>query len=624
MTRAQSLLGPALALVVIPLGLNAQANDPPARAGRVSSVAGTVAFQAAGTPDWSNAPLNYTVTSGDRLLTHQRSRAEIEVGPYAVRLADSTDLSVVHLTDDFTQLGLTRGTIRVSVYRLATRDSMEVDTPNGAIIIRSAGRYRVDVLEGVSTIVSVEDGTAELSGPSLDYTVRRGQSVELTGTNAISANVAQHPRNTDFDQWSLERDRRQESAVSTRYVSRDIPGVADLDHHGHWEHHASYGYVWRPTIINVGWVPYRYGRWVWSGPWGWTWVENSPWGFAPFHYGRWVVIGNTWVWAPGPVVRRPYYAPALVVFIGGGGYYGRHHQAWFPLGYHEPYYPRYRHSDVYLRQVNIANVRNISNVDDFVDVRRADRINYTNRQATTVVATEVFGRRPVVHDVANVRQDEISRASIVRDRWETPRLGTQVAEQPAGDRQSPFRARRETIIPQGTTAPTRVSEPRQSMPSRPGSEPTESRPEVSEPRGRSPLIFRNQPPTIDRRRAESPDTPTPTTERRRAESPDASVPTIGRARPTTIRRSEPAPQPSAEAPYESPRRTGIIERSSSPTERSAPPTRTAAPTRSSPERPAARPSSPPPPQREAAPQGRAPSTVSSGGAQRLPSRRPPT
>src|SRR5437868_4557785 len=155
------LLLPALALV--PLALSGQDTDPPARAGRVSSVAGTVGLQSGGGPDWALTPLNYTVTSGDRILTHQRSRAEIEVGPFDVRLSDSTDMSVVNLSDDFAQLGLSRGTLRVTVYRLASRDSMEVDTPNGAMIIRSAGRYRVDVLEGVSTIVSVEDGVVELS-----------------------------------------------------------------------------------------------------------------------------------------------------------------------------------------------------------------------------------------------------------------------------------------------------------------------------------------------------------------------------------------------------------------------------------------------------------------------------
>ena len=30
------------------------------------------------------------------------------------------------------------------------------------------------------------------------------------------------------------------------------------------------------------------GRWVWTEPWGWTWVDDQPWGFAPSHYGRWV------------------------------------------------------------------------------------------------------------------------------------------------------------------------------------------------------------------------------------------------------------------------------------------------------------------------------------------------
>jgi hypothetical protein len=609
-----------LAFLAIPFALEAQENDPPSRAGRVSSVAGTVAFQAAGAPDWSNAPLNYTVTSGDRILTHQRSRAEIEVGPFDVRLADSTDLSVVHLTDDFTQLGLTRGTIRVSVYRLASRDSMEVDTPNGAIIIRSAGKYRVDVLEGVSTIVSVEEGVAELSGPSLDYTVRRGQSVELTGISAISANLVQHPRNTDFDQWSFDRDRRQESVASARYVSRDIPGIADLDHHGHWEHHASYGYIWRPRVVHVGWVPYRYGRWVWSGPWGWTWVEDSPWGFAPFHYGRWVVIGNSWLWAPGPIVRRPYYAPALVVFIGGSRYGGRYHQAWFPLGYHEPYYPRYRHSDRYLRQVNIANVRNIANVDEFVDQRRAERINYTNRQATTVVAADAFGRRPVVHDFANVRPEEIERAPIARDRWEPPRLGSQVTEQPGGDRQSPFRTRRELGIQQQPVAPTRVAEPsRVGDPTR-GREPdriAEPRrttdpqsPQVGEPR-RSPLIFRNQPPTIDRR-SSTPTASRPTTGEVRSRQGIEAVaePPSERQRPTTIRRNEPTRLPSSE-PTRVPSREPSGDYGRRTIERSAPPPERAAPRASSPATP-----------REAAPRGRAPSAATSGGTQRLPARRP--
>ena len=89
------------------------------------------------------------------------------------------------------------------------------------------------------------------------------------------------------------------------------------------------------AAVVVGWAPYRFGHWAYVGPWGWTWVEDEPWGFAPFHYGRWAFVNNGWFWVPGPVVVRPVWAPALVAFVGGGP--GFHFSAgvgvgWFPLG----------------------------------------------------------------------------------------------------------------------------------------------------------------------------------------------------------------------------------------------------------------------------------------------------
>ncbi len=69
--------------------------------------------------------------------------------------------------------------------------------------------------------------------------------------------------------------------------------------------------------VPAGWAPYRNGHWAWIDPWGWTWVDDAPWGFAPFHYGRWTVVDDRWGWVPGPVRQRAVYAPALVAFIGG-------------------------------------------------------------------------------------------------------------------------------------------------------------------------------------------------------------------------------------------------------------------------------------------------------------------
>ena len=56
---------------------------------------------------------------------------------------------------------------------------------------------------------------------------------------------------------------------------------------------------------------------MWDPYFGWTWVDSAPWGWAPYHYGRWVFVSGLWAWAPGRVVVRPVYAPALVAFLGG-------------------------------------------------------------------------------------------------------------------------------------------------------------------------------------------------------------------------------------------------------------------------------------------------------------------
>jgi hypothetical protein len=77
---------------------------------------------------------------------------------------------------------------------------------------------------------------------------------------------------------------------------------------------------------------------------GWTWIDAAPWGWAPYHYGRWVHVSGYWGWAPGPVVVRPRYAPALVAFFGGAGVsvglsIGAPHVGWLALGWGEPIVP---------------------------------------------------------------------------------------------------------------------------------------------------------------------------------------------------------------------------------------------------------------------------------------------
>src|SRR6266853_824678 len=209
-------------------------------------------------------------------------------------------------------------------------------------------------------------------------------------------------------------------ARAARYVSRDVIGYEDLDDNGEWRTTPDYGPVWVPRAVATGWAPYRYGHWAWVEPWGWTWIDDAPWGFAPFHYGRWVYVGDGWAWVPGRVVARPVYAPALVVFVGGRnwsvaiGAGGGGGVAWFPLAPEEPYYPAYHVSKTYVRNVNVTNV-NVTNIN--VTNVNVTNINYRNRRApdaVTVVSHDAFVQsRPVNRSVIVVARDRLDQARVV-------------------------------------------------------------------------------------------------------------------------------------------------------------------------------------------------------------------
>lgn len=94
-----------------------------------------------------------------------------------------------------------------------------------------------------------------------------------------------------------------------------------LSPYGEWIWMPNWGWVWRPWGLAVGWVPYSYGRWLYTD-WGWYWDSSWDWGWAPFHYGRWrcdAVWG--WVWLPGRT-----WAPAWVAWRHRPGWIG-----WAPL-----------------------------------------------------------------------------------------------------------------------------------------------------------------------------------------------------------------------------------------------------------------------------------------------------
>lgn len=409
--------------------------NPPTRAGRLSFLQGNVSFQSAGQDQWGQASLNSTLTTGDRLYTDQGTRAEVEAGGFTFRMSDATDVTVTNLTDQLMQLGLAQGTLRVTIFDLPAGNSVEVDTPNGALTLQQTGNYRFDVNPNNGTQVIVTSGSIAVSGPNLSEVIASGQAVQLTGTGPIQSGAVDMPAPDSFDKWCADRDSRTASSPSTQYVSRDVPGVDDLDANGTWQSATEYGPVWFPNGVAAGWAPYGDGRWAWVEPWGWTWVETEPWGYAPFHYGRWANIGSRWGWIPGPVALVPVYCPALVAFVGGPGFsigfsFGNIGvAAWFPLGPSEPFFPWYHYGGTYLHEVNITNVRIVTNITNITDV---SRINYVNRaRATTAVPSTVFSKGGSVRENAvRVSPQQLARAQSIPHPLVNPAPSAEIGGKP--------------------------------------------------------------------------------------------------------------------------------------------------------------------------------------------------
>ena len=345
-----------------------QTVDPPGRVARLGYTTGSVSLQPQGTGDWVQGSVNRPLTNADNVWADKDSRAELNLGTGVLRISSETSLTLTNVTNDAVQVQLHQGTLSLHLRKLYGGEVYEIDTPNQAFTVTKSGDYRFDVdPSGDSTVVTVRHGEGEATGQGPAVRVHSGQQARFTNGNSLTNQINDAPAPDGFDEWCQVRDRREDESVSARYVAPGVVGASDLDEYGTWRDVPEYGHVWVPTEVEPGWAPYHDGHWAWVDPWGWTWVDDAPWGFAPFHYGRWVSYGGYWGWAPGPYWERPFYAPALVAWFGGGFGFGFGFGGgfgWCPLGFGEPFFPWYGASRGYFRNVNISNTRitNITNI----------------------------------------------------------------------------------------------------------------------------------------------------------------------------------------------------------------------------------------------------------------------
>lgn len=321
------------------------------RVARISFISGDVQVRRAGEQDWERATLNLPLVEGDEVATDPRGRLEVQFNSYTyLRLAESSYLKIEALRDEGIAVSLPQGSLSLRVNDFdQARGYFEIDAPKTTIAVQKSGMYRVDAGQAAGSSIRVsatEGGEARVYTENSGFSLKNGRtaSIEIDGQYAGEWEMADASRFADdFDSFALARDaevaKRLSQAYYGSYYDRDIYGAEDLSDYGEWIHTRKYGYVWKPyssaTSSYSNWSPYRYGQWRWIPPYGWTWVNDEPWGWATYHYGRWVWDDGGWYWTPYGYYRasRSWWSPALVVVSVVNS-----NICWYPLPYNYGYY----------------------------------------------------------------------------------------------------------------------------------------------------------------------------------------------------------------------------------------------------------------------------------------------
>jgi hypothetical protein len=351
-----------LVLSAIALLLAAPAHavdDPPGRVGRIGDLQGQVWVYDFEAGEWIPASRNRPATSGDRLQVDPGGRAELRIGSTTLRLDGGTELELQRLDDQRIDVALSAGSVALRVRSNEVASQIEVATPEGRFLPRTVGHYRID-RQNDTSYATAWSGELRFEAHDSALAVTPGRRIKFwqDGADRVTHYSWFDPERDPFAEWVARANIEDDRSAIARYVSPEMTGYEDLDRNGRWTTHPEYGAIWIPTLVVGDWAPYRYGHWAFIRPWGWTWVDDAPWGFAPFHYGRWVYWRNAWGWAPGPRVAHPVYAPALVAWVGGPqvsvgvSIGGSPSVGWVPLAPHEVYWPNYRYSPGYLRNLN--------------------------------------------------------------------------------------------------------------------------------------------------------------------------------------------------------------------------------------------------------------------------------
>jgi hypothetical protein len=405
---------------------SAPAEAPSPRVGRVGLIAGKVEFRGAADAQWSPAAVNDPVATGVAIRSDAQARAQLRIGGDTVEVDGGTELGVVKLDPAVVELALRQGRIAVDVFRRKTGETIEIDMPRGGVWLLQPGRYDIDSGNGERPAhVAVFSGGAHFAGGGgADYRIAAGSTVDVSAASKGPGAATPEPAAADdFTQWCDAHSIDESRLTAPYFVSRDITGYESLDEAGSWRAVANYGEVWSPDKLPADWAPYRDGHWRFLAPWGWTWVDDQPWGFATMHYGRWFFADGKWSWVPGRVDADAVWAPAVVAFLGTRGVGLSYADgpgpaaAWFPLAPGEIFWPSYTTDLDYIQAINhgavadLAAIRTDNHGEPAGDIANA---HFANRAFASAVPRAVFvGGDPVAPALVTIPDERLRDAPVI-------------------------------------------------------------------------------------------------------------------------------------------------------------------------------------------------------------------
>lgn len=294
---------------------------------RVSYESGGAMVRGTSDADWSYAPVNTLVLTGDTLWADTGALLEVEMsGGTFVRLADRSKAEVVSLPP----AGVVRGWAGSFYVQRISRSTgnFTFNTPASNVAVERDTQVRLDVLESGATTVTVRWGRVTLrTDLGSPVVVNAGQRSFIDpGYLPSLPERFDSGEQDDFDVWNRERARviaLGDKAFPSDYRTRpkSVPlGVYDLPNHGEWVY-VDNDYYWRPTVV-VNYIPYRSGHWSYVPVYGYCWVGDYPFSYVTSHYGRWTYNSSYgWLWT-----YRETWSPAWVAAVRVGPNF-----VWCPL-----------------------------------------------------------------------------------------------------------------------------------------------------------------------------------------------------------------------------------------------------------------------------------------------------